>query len=137
MAERERTCSERLEEDGFFLFRRARPTGALPHCLGRVSRTAGPGRDGRHLHLVVQKFFSGEATETWARSVRARVSGDRAAASAAALAAAEAADAGKFNRRDAYFMLALVGNVDAALAQADRLFTSEWLHRRRRPIHRW
>jgi TolB-like protein len=69
--------------------------------------------------------FGDPAIETWRRFLMARAAGDVAAARAAAISAAKAADSGAFDRRHAYIALAIVGEVDAALQQAERFYTAQ------------
>jgi DNA-binding winged helix-turn-helix (wHTH) protein/TolB-like protein len=103
-----------------------------PDYIGDVAQFYADQQAGREQHALVrlthstlQAVFTGEATPLWARFLHARIAGDATGSRAAALAAADAAEAGKFSRRDAYFMLALVGDVDAALSEAERYFTDQ------------
>jgi DNA-binding winged helix-turn-helix (wHTH) protein/TolB-like protein/Tfp pilus assembly protein PilF len=66
---------------------------------------------------------------TWRRFVRARDSHDATARVAAAQAVNRAAEAGDFTRHDALIALSMLGDIDGALANAERYISAEDLRR--------
>lgn len=67
------------------------------------------------------------AAETWRVFLRARDSQDPDLRRTAAQAVTKAAETGDFDRRDAVTALSMLGDIDGAFAQAERLYTAERL----------
>jgi len=72
-------------------------------------------------------YWQPEAMAVWRRFVLARDAHDPATRAGAARAVKVAADAGAFRRADAAIALSMLGDIDGALANADRVFTAEGL----------